>query len=136
VTEYLQRRLGGALLAIGLVAVSAPSLAATETLPNAVSGVWLERDVHYHFDIRSGADANQLIVTLPKDLQFPGSRAFILTRTGPASFACKEAPNRPKVTVSFKSPTRGELKMAGAGSTNAPHGGTWMAVNDFTLVRP
>lgn len=114
-----------------------PALAAPAPTPTtAVSGVWVERDLHYRFSIRPGATPNQLVVTLPKDVQFPGDHTFVLARTGPLAFASKEQANRPKVSVSFKSPARGDLKVAGAGDTHAPHGGAWMMMEDFTLVRP
>lgn len=123
-------------LAVALAALSAPALGAPAPTPTAaISGAWIERDLHYQFDIRPGANANQLVVTLPKDVQFPGDHTFVLARTGPAAFASKEQPDRPKVAVSFKSPTRGDLKIAGAGDTHAAHGGAWMMMEDFTLVR-
>jgi hypothetical protein len=131
------QQIRAAALAIGFAA-AAPALAAppTPTPTASVAGAWVERDVHYRFEIRTGATPDQLVVTLPKDVPFPGDHIFLLTRTGPASFASKEQPNRPKVAVSFRSATRGELKVAGAGNTHAPHGGAWMMMNDFTLVRP
>jgi hypothetical protein len=119
--------LGAAALALAAPAFAAPMSAAS------VSGAWVERDVHTHFSIKPGANPNQLLVTLPNDLQFPGSHTFLLTRTGDASFGMREEHDRPKVTVSFRSPARGELKMAGAGQIG---GKSWVMVNDFTLVRP
>lgn len=127
-----------ALSVAALTLLAAPAIAAPppHVSAAAVSGAWVERDVHYRFEIRPGPEAKQLLVTLPKDVPFPGDHSFLLTRTGPASFASKEQPNRPKVAVTFKSPARGDLKVAGAGNTHAPHGGAWMMLNDFTLVRP
>ena len=126
-----------ALSAAAIAFLAVPALAAPAATPTtAVSGAWVERDLHYRFDIRPGANPNQLVVTLPKDVPFPGDHTFVLARTGPASFASKEQPNRPKVAVSFKSPARGDLRLAGAGDTHAPHSGAWMMMEDFTLVRP
>lgn len=120
------------LIAAATLALSAPAFAAPMSAAS-VSGAWVERDIHTHFSIKAGANPNQILVTLPNDLQFPGSHTFVLTRTGDASFGMKEEHNRPKVAVSFTSPARGDLKMAGAGQIG---GKSWVMINDFTLVRP
>ncbi|HEX3699906.1 MAG TPA: hypothetical protein VHV27_04460 [Phenylobacterium sp.] len=124
------------LTALGLAQTCAAASAAPQLAASAVVGPWDERDTHQHFDVRAGANPNQLVVTIPKELQFPGSHSFVLTRTGPATFTVKATDARPGVQLSFTSPTAGRLKMAGAGHTTGAHGGVWMAVNDFTLRRP
>jgi hypothetical protein len=126
--------LAAAAAAFGLAqaAAQAPPRLAT----SAVAGAWDERDTHQHFAVRPGANPDQLVVTIPKDLQFPGSHDFVLTRTAPATFTVKATDDRPGFQLTFKSPAEGRLKMAGAGHTKGPHGGAWFAVNDFILRRP
>jgi hypothetical protein len=121
--------------ALGLPAVAAQA-APAPIATSAVAGPWDERDTHLHFAIRPGANPNQIVVTVPKDLAFPGGHDFVLTRTAPTAFSVKATDERPGLLVIFKSPAEAHLKIAGAGSTKGAHGGAWMMVNDFILKRP
>jgi hypothetical protein len=118
-----------ALLPVAAASAPAPSKIATA----AVAGPWDERDTHLRFVIHPGPTPDQLVVTVPKDLQFPGSHDFVLTRTTPATFRVAATDQRPGIQVAFKSPAEAELKIAGAGHTPK---GAWMMVNDFVLKRP
>ena len=120
---------GIALLPVAAASAPAPPKLAT----SAVAGPWDERDTHLHFQVRPGATPDQLVVTVPKHLAFPGSHDFVLTRAAPATFWVNATDQRPGVQVAFKSPAEAELKIAGAGHTPK---GAWMMVNDFVLRRP
>ncbi|THD80603.1 MAG: hypothetical protein E7812_07695 [Phenylobacterium sp.] len=119
--------------ALALVPGASAAAPAPKLATSAVAGAWDERDTHQRFVIRLGANADQLVVTIPNELQFPGSHAFVLTRTAPATFRLQATDARPGVEVAFKSAADARLKIAGAGHT--PHG-VWMTVNDFVLKRP
>jgi hypothetical protein len=123
--------LGAALAAFGVGHAAPPT--APRLAASAVAGQWDERDTHLHFQVRPGATPDQLVVTVPKDLQFPGSHDFVLTRTAPTTFRVNATDQRPGVQVAFKSPAEAELKIAGAGNTPK---GAWMMANDYVLKRP
>jgi hypothetical protein len=119
---------GIALLPVAASAAPPPKLATA-----AIAGPWDERDTHLRFAIHAGPTPDQLVVTVPKDLQFPGSHDFVLTRTAPMTFRVNATDQRPGVQVAFKSPAEAELKLAGAGKTPK---GAWMMANDYVLKRP
>jgi hypothetical protein len=119
--------------ALGLPALAASAAPAPKLATAAVAGPWDERDTHLHFQLRPGATPDQLVVTVPKDLAFPGAHDFVLTRTAPAAFRVNATDQRPGLQIAFKSPAEAELKIAGAGKTPK---GAWMMVNDYVLRRP
>lgn len=120
------------IVLLPVAAASAPP-PAPKIAVSAVAGPWDERDAHLRFQVSAGETPDQLVVTVPKDLQFPGSHDFVLTRTAPATFRVNATDQRPGLQIAFKSAAQAELKIAGAGKTPK---GAWMMVNDFVLKRP
>ena len=122
-----------ASLAVLALLQGAASAAPPPIATTAVAGPWEERDTHQHFALRPGATPDQLVVTIPKELQFPGDHDFVLTRTASTTFRIHATDARPGVQVTFKSAADAHLNIAGAGRT--PHG-AWATLNDFILKRP
>ena len=108
--------LGAALAAFGVGHAAPPT--APRLAASTVAGQWDERDTHLHFQVRPGATPDQLVVTVPKDLQFPGSHDFVLTRSAPATFRVHATDQRPGLQLAFKSPAQAELKIAGIGTAD------------------
>lgn len=129
----IARQPAAAAAALVLFPLAASAAPPAKIVASAVAGPWDERDTHLHFQLRPGATPDQLVVTVPKDLAFPGAHDFVLTRTAPATFRVNATDQRPGVQIAFKSPAQAELKIAGAGKTPK---GAWMMVNDFVLKRP
>jgi hypothetical protein len=119
----------GVLAALGLLQASA--YAAPQSTTSAAYGRWTERDIKLDFEVRPAANPNQLVLVIPKDVTFPGSHEFLLAKAADGSFESHER-DRPKVSLSVKSGTEAKLKVRGHGATDR---GTWIAMNDYTLVR-
>jgi len=116
-----------ALLLLATLAAAAPQAAA-----KPIYGRWSERDIkNLDFDIRPGAKPDQLLLIVPSSISFPGSHEFVLAKRPDGVFASKE-PGRPNVLLAFESPTKAKLKVRGQGATKT---GTWISMNDYTLVR-
>jgi hypothetical protein len=124
------RLAAGVLAGLGLLAPAVAS-AAPPAPANPTYGHWAERDLKLDFEIRPGAKPDQVMLIIPKDVTFPGSHQFLLTKRAGGSFEAAE-PGRPKVALAFKSSSQANLKVRGHGSTAT---GAWMAINDYTLVR-
>jgi hypothetical protein len=121
-----------ALTAAALLLAPTLSAAAPPVATAPVYGRWSERDIRdLDFDIRPGARSDQLVVVIPDSVTFPGSHEFVLAKRPDGVFASKE-PGRPKVALAFESATKAKLKVHGQGATQT---GTWISINDYTLVR-
>jgi hypothetical protein len=116
-------------LILGLAVVQAA--AAPRPAAPVTAGRWVERDTNLNFDIRPGAEPDQLVLVMPKDVAFPGSHEFVLARRGDGGFASEER-GRPSVLLAFQSADKASLKVRGQGSTER---GTWISINDYILVR-
>jgi hypothetical protein len=121
-----------ALTAAALLLAPTLSAAAPPVATAPVYGRWSERDIRdLDFDIRPGARSDQLVVVIPDSVTFPGSHEFVLAKRPDGVFASKE-PGRPQVVLAFESPAKAKLKVHGQGATQT---GTWISINDYTLVR-
>jgi hypothetical protein len=107
------------------------SAAAPQPAANPIYGRWFEKSVNLDFDIRPGAKPDQLVLVIPGSVKFPGSHEFVLAKHPDGVFVSKE-PGRPQVLLAFESPAKAKLKVHGQGSTQT---GTWISMNDYTLVR-
>jgi hypothetical protein len=116
-----------ALLLAPVLAAAAPQPAA-----NPIYGRWSERDIkNLDFELRPGAKPDQLVLVIPSAVTFPGSHEFVLAKRPDGVFASQE-PGRPRVVLAFESAAKAKLKVHGQGATKT---GTWVAINDYTLVR-
>jgi len=125
-------------VAAGLVtgiAIAQPpqtSLAATNLSAAPSFGGWQERDMKIPFEVRPGPTPNQLFVVIPKDVKFPGDHQFLLTKASDGTYKAAEQ-DRPHVSLLFDSAVKANLSVRGSGTTAS---GTWVSMNEFTLVRP
>jgi hypothetical protein len=94
-------------------------------------GFWSERDANLDFEVRPGSKPDQLVLVIPLSASFPASHEFVLDRRTDGAFAPEEH-HRPKILLSFQSSAKAILKVRGQGATSS---GTWIAMNDYTLVR-
>jgi hypothetical protein len=123
---------------VGLVAGLAGSLSshiafgAPEASAAPTFGGWEERDMKTHFEVYPGPTPKQVVVVIPKDVTFPGSHRFLLTKGAGGSYEAAER-DRPRVSLLFDGPSKAKLSLRGSGTTAS---GTWISMNDFTLVRP
>lgn len=121
-----------AVAAVALLQLPTQSAAAPQPAANPVYGHWSERDLkNLDFEIRPGAKPDQLVLVVPSSVNFPGSHEFVLAKRPDGVFASKE-PGRPQVALAFESAGKAKLKVHGQGSTKT---GTWVSINDYTLVR-
>ncbi|MHB8286861.1 MAG: hypothetical protein ACYDD1_19585 [Caulobacteraceae bacterium] len=124
--------------AVGLMAgvvvaqESQTSFAASVSSASPTFGGWQERDMKIPFEVRPGATPKQIIVVIPKDVEFPGNHQFVLTKAPDGAYQAIEH-DRPRVSLVVNSPLRANLSVRGSGTTSS---GTWVSMNDFTLVRP
>jgi len=125
------RSAAAALAALGLLQASALATAAPQPAANAAYGRWSERDQKLDFEVRPGKTPNELVLVIPKDVAFPGSHQFVLAKRGEGLFEAND-PGRPKVSLSVESASKAKLKVRGQGATDR---GTWISMNDYTLVR-
>jgi hypothetical protein len=121
-----------AVAAVALLLLPTQSAAAPQPAATPVYGRWSERDIkNLDFDIRPGAKPDQLVLVVPSSVNFPGSHEFVLAKRPDGVFASKE-PGRPQILLAFASPVKAKLKVHGQGATKT---GTWISINDYTLVR-
>jgi hypothetical protein len=129
-------RIPRALVALMAAIAVAPSTSMAVAAPreSAASGLgaWQERDMKTRFDVRPGPTPKQIFVVIPKDVTFPGSHQFLLTKGADGAYGSAER-NRPKVSLVFDGSAKARLSVRGSGATAS---GSWIAMNDFILVRP
>lgn len=123
----------GAMAGIGLLPIQTTASAAASEPSQTYYGRWVERDLKLPFDVRPGANDNQVVLVMPSAVNFPGSHEYRLQKVHGDHFEANGGPERPTVLIWFKSASKAELKVRGSGGNDR---GNWISINDYLLVRP